>query len=96
MDVLIVVLASMGGVMVLVLLGLIVFLLAGMVVTAVKKEQILKQVAQATYDALRDEEISKVLKDASPKKPATKKPAAKKPAAKTTTTKKADTKKATK
>lgn len=82
MDVLIVVLASMGGMMVLVLLGLIVFLLAGMVVTAVKKEQILEQVAQATCDALRDEEISKVLKDVSPKKSAAKKPAAKKTTAK--------------
>lgn len=92
MDVLIVVLASMGGMMVLVLLGLIVFLLAGMAVAAVKKERILEQVAQATCDALRDEEISKVLKDTSPKKPATKKSAAKKPAAKKTTTKKTESK----
>lgn len=87
MDVLIVVLASMGGVMVLVLLGLIVFLLAGMAVTAVKKARILEQVAQATCDALRDEEINKVLKDVSPKKSATKKPAAKKTTAKKTESK---------
>lgn len=84
MDVLIVVLASMGGTMLLVLLGLIVFLLLGIAGAEVKKKLILEEVAQATFDALRDEEISKVLKETSPKKPAAKKPAAKKTTAKKT------------